>query len=215
MTNVMNQPILTPLVGARIGAEVTSAIGAGIVANGFKHLLSLPHDIAVRFISRQIVLPRLDAIEAAMDGYFPGLVTHKDKRDRFTIRPSVRADELATAILGQGADFIGGLVGQVYGQKFFDQMFKVPTITDAQQFKVAGIDRACYIGSFILLNTIGTKSNLALQERLKNMYMKLLSPWGMTEDKAESMAKQTVNERIPNIMGMIGSLAVHYKFSRR
>jgi hypothetical protein len=214
MTNEWNKAGFAPLVGARLGAEVVSSIGSGIAANGFKHLLSLPHDTVLHFIRNQIVLPRLDAIEAAMDGYLPGLVTHEDKRDRLTVTPFTRADNLATAILSQGADFIGGLVGQVYGQKFFDQMLKVPAISDAQQFKVAGIDRTCQLGAFILLNTIGTKVNLASQERLKNMYVKLLSPWGVTEDKAESMAKQTLNSRIPNMVGMIGSLAAHYKFSR-
>jgi hypothetical protein len=215
MTNVTNRTALTPLVGARLGAEVTSAIGSGIVTNGFKHLLSVPHDAAVRFLRNQIILPRLDAIESAMDGYLPGLVTREDKRDRLTMTPSARADELATAILAQGTDFIGGLVGQVYGQKFFDDMLKVSPITDAQQFKVAGIDRTCQFGAFILLNTLGTKANLATQERLKTMFMKLLSPWGVTEDKAESLAKQTVNITLPNMMGMIGSLAAHHHFSKR
>ena len=215
MTQTRNNPALAPLVGARIGAEFASAIGSGIFTRGFEHLLRIPHDAAVRFVQDRIVLPELSRIEGLMDKHAPGLVTHKEKRERQEIPAHVRAHELSTTILHLGTDFLSGLVAQVYGQKFFDQMLRVPTITDAQQFKVAFADRTCQIGSFLLLNTLGTRENLGLQGRLKTMYMKIFAPWGVDEDRAESMAKITVNMHLPNLVGMIGSLAAHYQFSKR
>lgn len=215
MTQTRNNPALAPLVGARVGAEFASAIGSGIFTRGFEHLLHVPHDAAVRFVQDRIVLPELSRIEALMDKHAPGLVTHKEKRERGEIPAHVRAHELSTTILHLGTDFLSGLVAQVYGQKFFDQMLHVPAITDAQQFKVAFVDRTCQLGSFLMLNTLGTRVNIGLQEQLKTMYMKIFSPWGVDEDRAESMAKKTVNMHLPNLMGMIGSLAAHYHFSKR
>jgi hypothetical protein len=215
MTQKTNNPALTPMVGARLGAEVAATIGSNVVTRGFEHLLRMPHDAAVNFVRDKVVLPELTRIEALMDNHLPGLVTQKDKRERHQLPSDVRAQALATNILHLGIDFLSGLVTQVYGQKFFDQMLRVPGITDAQQFKVAFIDRTCQLGAFGLLNTLGSQANLGLQVRLKTMYMKLFAPWGLDEDRAESMARRTVNMHLPNLAGMIGSLAAHYNFSKR
>jgi|GEM_PF-7127628 len=214
MSAKLNSGTMTGLVFARLAAEVASEAGAGGLTHGYKNLLREPYDATIAYLRDQVILPDLEKYEATIEQYLPGMVTLQDKINRQTQTREQRAEKIATATLHLSTDFIGGFFAQVYGQKIFDKVFKAPHISDAEQYKVAFADRVIQLGGFVTLNTAAVKQNHDMQTKLADLFEKLLSPWGVTREQAEDYSKTTVNARLPNLIGLIGSLFVHNHYSK-
>lgn len=207
---------LGELLIARLGGDVVSDIGARVGTYSVKHFLSMPYHALTHHLSHHVILPNLDKFEAQIDKMLPGVETAASRVKRMSKPAEARAKKIAEVAVDLGADTVFGLVTQVIGQQWIDKRFNVGKITDGQQTATAFMDRACQIGAFITLNTVGAKPNKAAQKALVPFYKKLAKDLGveMSQDSAEEYASVSMNVRATGIVGTLGALLMHNHYAR-
>jgi|AACY02.16.fsa_nt_gi hypothetical protein len=177
------------VTGARVGAEFVSfaaAMGSIWVVSELFHdqLKGVKH-----YFAKHVILPHIGFYDRQIND-FKGFDDKDFRQWRAHASAEQRAEKYADGIINFSLMTAGSVVGQFYGQKFFDPALGVKEISDMRQWAVVATDRSTQIGSMIALNKLTPDMTQRWRRGLTSVLEKTT---GMDHDKAEDRANYIIN----------------------
>lgn len=202
------------LTVSRASGEVMSSIGARAAVYGMRKFLKQPYNAVVGTLSRCLVLPHLEKFEEVIEKHLSATETTAQYEARMKSTPERRAEHIVEALLNFSVDLMVGTVLQVVGQRFFDDLLKIPAVGMKEQSVLAFADRAVQLGAFTVLNPIAPSINKSAQSSLSGMLKKVLNSVGVNVDekKTDKFASQIMNIRVPSALGTAAATVMHYNY---
>ena len=198
------------MVFSRVIAEAGSqvgALGAILVAkkvfpdqmNGLKHMLA-----------EAVIKPRIDAFDAFLDR-FPSIEPGGQDGKRKKLDPKQRAEYIADLLVDFGVLASSGIAAQMAVQSASNAMLGMPKVKMTKMAGAVLVDKAAQIGAFSLSNTLFSEQNAAIQKTISSA----LQAEGRDKDTADAAGSFATNWIAPNIVGMIGGLAMQNRIYKK